>query len=122
MSGRVLVVEDELIGGLYLCEMLSAMGCEVLGPVLSAAEALEAISAGKIDLVLMDVALQGPSSGIEAALAITRNHKIPVIFISAHSDPHTKRRAIASGAVCFHPKPFDPELLKADVLRILVGH
>jgi FixJ family two-component response regulator len=41
--------------------------------------------------------------------------ELPVIFISAHRDEATRRRAVEQGAVCFLYKPFDP----ADLLRAI---
>jgi DNA-binding response OmpR family regulator len=46
--------------------------------------------------------------GIELQRRIRLEHpKLPVIFISAHHDEKTRRRALDDGAVGFLYKPFD---------------
>jgi FixJ family two-component response regulator len=38
-------------------------------------------------------------------------HHIPLIFITAHRDEETRRRALRGGAVAFLDKPFSDEVL-----------
>jgi len=42
---------------------------------------------------------------------LTRNERIPIIFISAHGENGARAQAIQAGAVAFLAKPFDPEEL-----------
>jgi FixJ family two-component response regulator len=69
--------------------------------------------AGAICLIT-DVRMPG-MNGIELQRSIRRERpKLPVIFISAHHDDHTRQRALNEGAVGFLYKPFDAvELLEA---------
>jgi FixJ family two-component response regulator len=61
--------------------------------------------------------------GIELQRRIRLEHpKLPVIFISAHHDEKTRRRAIEDGAVGFLYKPFDGmDLLEAIKVALITA-
>jgi CheY-like chemotaxis protein len=61
-GARVLVVEDELLVSWMVEDMLTDLGCLVVGPACSVAQALEAVAAGNIDLAVLDVNLNGEMS------------------------------------------------------------
>ncbi len=59
-SGRVLVVEDESLIALELCDMLASLGWIVIGPVGSVAEAMRVLDGtAPVDVALLDVNLDG---------------------------------------------------------------
>jgi two-component system, response regulator PdtaR len=61
--------------------------------VISGEEAINKAHEMDVDLVLMDINLQGKMDGIEAAGIIRDRLGIPIIFISAYSDEDTIQRA-----------------------------
>jgi CheY-like chemotaxis protein len=108
---RILVVEDEAIVAMDICNRLSRMGYEVSAIASSGEEAIERAKEGP-QLILMDILLKGKMDGIEAASHIWERLNIPVIFISAHSDDKTMQRAKLAGAKGHIIKPFDDMDLK----------
>lgn len=56
---RVLVVEDETIVALDVCENLQDFGCEILGPAPSVAKALAVLETQTPDVALLDENLDG---------------------------------------------------------------
>jgi PAS domain S-box-containing protein len=63
------------------------------------------------ELILMDVRLAGSLDGIQAAEIIHRSRDVPVVYLTAHSDNETLRRAAATAASGYLVKPFkSPEL------------
>ena len=62
----ILIVEDESIVALDIKHHLLRFGYAVLGPVASAAAAFELLDQNGVDLVLMDIRIQGEMDGIEA--------------------------------------------------------
>jgi PAS domain S-box-containing protein len=90
---QVLIVEDEYIIAANLQENLESLGYGVLDIVSSAVEAIEAAIELHPDLVLMDVQLQGEMDGIQAAEQIWNHLKIPIIYVTGHSDQSTVERA-----------------------------
>jgi len=59
------------------------------------------------DLVLMDIRLRGRIDGITAASAIRQRDNVPVVFITAHSDPVTIERAKEAAPLGYLIKPFN---------------
>jgi len=96
MTGRILVVEDEVVIAMEIESVLQQMGYEVLGPVMTGQDAIALTAEKRPDLILMDIRLKGDIDGISAADHIYHLYKIPVIFLTAHSDPKTVDKAIAT--------------------------
>lgn len=83
MSRRVLIVEDELIVADDIEWQLTSIGYEVTGIAASGDEALAAIDERRPDIVLMDIQLQGPMNGIEAAKLIQARTGSAIVFVTA---------------------------------------
>jgi CheY-like chemotaxis protein len=113
MKARILIVEDESIVQLDIQNRLRRLGHVVVGAAVSGEEAVAKAAELKPDLVLMDVRLEGPMDGIEAASRIRAIREVPVLFLTAHSrDTGGQRQAV------FHPrvaKPFRETELQAAI-------
>lgn len=108
---RILVVEDERIVALDLAATLKELGYCVVGLSSRGEEAIQRTAELVPQLILMDVRLAGTLDGIQAAEIIRRKHDIPVIYLTAHSDNETLRRAARTNASGYLVKPFkSPEL------------
>jgi PAS domain S-box-containing protein len=90
-SYKVLVVEDEGLIARDIAGRLEALGHEVVGIASTAEEALEQAAAAEI--VLMDIQIDGPTDGVNAAAQIRERYHIPVVFLTAHTDRATLDRA-----------------------------
>jgi len=86
---RILLVEDENVTAMDIESYLVRLGYEVPAIVSSGEEAIRAAAEARPDLVLMDITLDGPMSGIEAAAEIWKAHAIPIVFLTAHTDAET---------------------------------
>lgn len=107
----VLIVEDDMIVGTHISMLLSEAGYEVSGILPRAEAALNHLEAHTPDLVLMDINLKGEMDGIEAAKYIYEHMGLPVIFLTANSDPGTFQRAKVAFPHAFITKPFQPDTL-----------
>ena len=104
---RILIVEDESIVAMDIERGVKALGDEVVGATGTGAEAVDLAGRYRPDLVLMDVRLQGPMDGIEAACRIRQRFHLPVIFLTAYADETTVHRAKAANPFGYLLKPFD---------------
>jgi len=104
---KLLVVEDESIVALDIKHRAELLGYEVVGIASSGEEALELTREKKPDLVLMDIVLKGEVDGIEAAEIIKREYDIPVVYLTAHADKETLKRAKLTEPFGYLIKPFD---------------
>lgn len=80
---------------------------ELVDIVRTGADALNAVETYKdIDLILMDIHLDGDINGVETAkLLIQGNKQIPVIFITGDDNPETIAMATLSNVYGFMTKP-----------------
>ena len=65
MKEKLLIVEDQFIEANNLQEMLETAGYFVTGIARSVPKALELIARNKPDIVLLDIFVKGPRTGID---------------------------------------------------------
>jgi CheY-like chemotaxis protein len=87
VKARILIVEDESIVAFDLSSRLEAMGFNVIGIASNGVTAIEIAKKELPDMVLMDIMLGGEIDGIETAKKINESNFIPVIYLTAYSDP-----------------------------------
>ena len=81
---RVLVVEDEMMVSMLIEDMLSDLGCRVVGPASRLDEALELAKAGGIDCAVLDVNLGGQP--IFPLADLLRERGRPFAFATGYGD------------------------------------
>lgn len=102
---KILIVEDQFIEANNLQEMLEQAGYTITGIARSVSGALNMIDAEKPDMVLVDIFLKGPLTGIDLAKTL-RQKNIPFIYLSANSNRQTLEAAKATRPYGFLVKPF----------------
>ncbi|HEY3937634.1 MAG TPA: response regulator [Bryobacteraceae bacterium] len=102
---KVLIVEDEPIIAADADRKLRRLDYEVLAIASDAEEGFLAAAATQPDVVLMDIDLKGSSDGIEAATKVYSELQIPVVFMTAHDDMKTLRRAQEAEPFGYMTKP-----------------
>lgn len=119
---NVLVVEDESIVALDICQGLKRYGYGVFGPVATGEAAIQKAKELRPDVVLMDIMLKGPMDGIQAASQISDMTNIPIIFLTAHADKTTLERAKITEPYAYVVKPFEDSALHAALEITLYKH
>jgi CheY-like chemotaxis protein len=114
----ILIVEDEPIVSLSLSHALSSWGFKA-SVVPSGEEALVFVEQQTVHLILMDIRLKGKLDGIEAAVRILGQKRVPIIFLTAYADPEIIERIRATGAFGYLEKPYNDAELKEMILRAL---
>ncbi len=116
-QARILLVDDRIENLIALDAILSPLD-QILVPVRSGEQALQALQADEFAVVLLDVVMPG-MNGIETAGRIKQNAKtrdVPIIFLTAAlAQPEQPFLGYAAGAVDYLAKPFDPGVLMAKV-------
>ena len=103
---RILIVEDEAITAMHIEDILLDLGHIVADTVESGPAAVAAASRLRPDLLLIDIRLAKGTDGIAAALEIRHSLGIPLVFMSAHTDPATRKRADTAEPLGYLVKPF----------------
>jgi CheY-like chemotaxis protein len=116
-QARILLVDDRAENLVALDAILSSLN-QILVPVRSGEQALQALLADEFAVVLLDIVMPG-MDGFETAARIKRDAKtrdVPIIFLTAAvAQPEQAFRGYAAGAVDYLAKPFDPGVLRAKV-------
>lgn len=110
-----MVVDDERIVAQDIMEVITNMGCEVVGTALSGPEAIEKAGALRPDLILMDITLQGQMDGVEAATIIRERYDVACVFLNAYSDKSYLERAKLTQPAGYMVKPFEEGGLRSTV-------
>jgi len=121
-SGRLVIVEDEGILALDLERHLTGAGFDVRGVAADSDSALALVAAEHPDLVLMDIRLHGTRDGIDTATELRLRFDVPVVYLTAHSDPKTMARAQLTEPMGYLLKPFKKPDLQNVVTIALARH
>jgi CheY-like chemotaxis protein len=116
----VLVVEDDDDLAAYLVDLLEDVGHEATR-VATAEAALDKLVAAEFDVVLTDVRLGGPMTGVGLAERMRRDARPEVVIVmTAFGSPDVVESALTAGAVACLSKPFrSAELLGCIELGVL---
>ena len=107
----IAVVEDDVLTGDMVSDILSAEGFQVLR-AYSGTEALYLLRQNKADLVLLDLMLPG----LDGEQVLAHIKDIPVIILSSRTDVEDKITLLNEGACDYITKPFSAEELIARIL------
>ena len=123
LSGRVLVVEDHPINGLFIKTTLSKLGLGVT-LVLDGRQGLDQVQREPYDLVLMDVNMP-VMDGYQATERIRQweqagqRPRLPIVALTADAYEEDRKRCLAVGMDDFVTKPVVLSVLKAALRRWL---
>jgi PAS domain S-box-containing protein len=112
---KIMVVEDEGVTAMNIKSDLLELGFEVPAVVANGEEAVRQTASLLPDLILMDITLDGPMSGIEAATEIRRTHAIPIVYLTAHTDAETLNRSKETEPFGYLPKPCSMNTMSATI-------
>jgi PAS domain S-box-containing protein len=119
-TARILLAEDNITNQQVAVGILKKLGLRA-DAVANGAEALRSLETIPYDLVLMDVQMP-VVDGLEAAQRIrdprstVRNHKIPIIAMTAHAMQGDREKCLEAGMDDYVSKPVAPQSL-AEVLE-----
>jgi two-component system OmpR family response regulator len=114
---RILIVDDDFEIRSLLADYLEANGCHAVTAQDGTAMA-QALAGPKIDLVVLDWNLPG-ADGLALCRKLRAGSSLPVIMLTARSDPMDRIVGLEMGADDYVPKPFEPRELLARIRSVL---
>ncbi len=120
---NVLIVEDQLIPANYLKAIInSSKNFKVNKIATNAKEVKDFLKNNTIDVIFMDIMIQGPISGAELAFDIHIMYpNIQIIFLTAYSEDEMLEYAVNSNAFAYLLKPYREQEIIA-TLKLLESH
>ena len=107
---RILLIEDNLINQTVALHMLKAAGC-ITEVAKDGKEALEKFDQHHYDLILSDLSLPDMDGFAIARYIRQKNHIIPIVAVTAHSNEESRIEAFESGMNDVICKPFTAKSL-----------
>ena len=121
-KANILIVEDEAVVAADLAGKLERAGYRAIGIASEGEDAIETAKALGPDLVLMDIRLAGPMDGIKTAERIQASRNIPIVYLTAHSDMDTLRRAASTEPFGYILKPIEERDVTTQIEIALFKH
>jgi len=118
---KIMVIEDDPIVSMAMENLLAEAGYVILLSCARGEDAPALAERQRPDLILADVKLAGTMDGVEAVAAIRARSDVPVIFVTAHTDPATRERMRAVAPADVLAKPVPEFLLVRAVAAALRG-
>ncbi len=103
---RILVVEDEGLIAFDIATRLEELGYGDVSVAATGADAIRQAEHMRPHLVFMDITLWGDMDGIEAAEIIRDRFGSRIVYVTAHSDPSVRDRAMATSPAGYILKPY----------------
>lgn len=109
---NILIVEDDELIAMEVERVVDMLEYNHVDTVDHSEGALAACAAEDVDLIIMDIHIQGSHDGIELADMIKADHDIEILFVTSMQDNLTFNRANRTNPVGFLQKPFSELQLK----------
>jgi CheY-like chemotaxis protein len=114
-QASIFYVEDDPILARVLKWRLETLGYIICGSASTGEEAIEKIPGAKPDLVLLDIELGGEMDGIDVGEFLSKQTRIPFIYLTSHADGLTLLRAKIWSPEGYIKKPVDEEQLRISI-------
>ena len=118
---ELLVVDDSKVMRDMVVACLRGIPDARFTQAASALEAIERLSLGRFDLVLLDLNMPD-TSGIEVLEFVRAQDNLkglPIVVVTTRGDEASRASALAAGATLFMTKPFTPEAIVGEAQRLL---
>ncbi len=120
---KIMIAEDFEIIREDFCETInSQVDMEIIGSVSTGHGIVELVSEKIPDIVLLDIEMEHPRAGIEAAEKINKiNQLIKIIFLTVHENDEIIFSAMATGAADYIVKSVEPYELLNHIRNVYQG-
>ena len=105
----ILIVEDESMVSEYLRSQLEKSDYDVVDEVKSGENALDVVEEQDVDVILMDIKLEGELNGVETAQKINEDHNSAIIYVTAYSDNELIEQAKLTEPAGYLIKPIEQD-------------
>lgn len=119
---KILIAEDESIIARDIAKTLQKLFYNVVGISRNGRDVVMKAAELRPHLILMDINLEGETSGIDAAHEIMSKFNIPVVYLTAFADNDTLQKAKITEPLGYILKPYDDRTLYTTIEMALHKH
>lgn len=112
---NILIVEDEVLIARQIQKTLELNNYNCIGICVDYTSAIQKLETHAVDLVLLDVNLNGKKTGIDLAKYINQKSSIPFLFLTSYSDRNTLSKLKLCSPIGYLNKPFNDTTLLTNI-------
>ncbi|RXJ67423.1 hypothetical protein CRV08_10875 [Halarcobacter ebronensis] len=113
MEYKLLIVEDNTIAYEYLKGILQKLNFKNIYHASDSSTVLDIVKDTHIDLIFMDINIDGSLDGIECVKMLDKVYFIPIIYTTAYADSNTIEEAKNDNVFGYLIKPFSMDSVEA---------
>jgi two-component system, response regulator PdtaR len=119
---NILIVEDDPTLSGMIAEYVKEYGYNIVGVCNNGHDAIKTVFEYPVDLILMDVGIEGELDGIETASKIKDLFSVSLIYITGQCDDNLLKRASLTEPNAYLVKPFKQEDIKSNIEMAIFKH
>lgn len=112
---NILIVEDEVLLAKLIEKTLNQNGYNSAGIAIDYTGAIELLETTHVDLVVLDININGTKSGIDLAYYINKKLSIPFIFMTSYNDNDTLNKLKLLNPIAYLNKPVNESTLLTNI-------
>lgn len=112
---NILIVEDEVLIASQIEMFLELNGYNCVGIAVDYTGAIELLESNPVDLILLDIKINGTKTGIDLAKYINKNLKVPFLFLTSYNDKDTLQELKLQNPIGYINKPINDATLLTNI-------
>jgi len=112
---NILIVEDEVLIATQIEMFLELNGYNSVGIAVDYTGAIELLESNPVDLILLDVKINGSKDGIDLAKYVNQNLALPFLFLTSYNDKDTLQELKLLNPVGYINKPINDATLLTNI-------
>ncbi|MFY0631319.1 MAG: response regulator [Flavobacteriaceae bacterium] len=111
----ILIVEDEVLIASQIEMFLELNGYNCVGIAVDYTGAIELLESNPVDLILLDIKINGSKDGIDIAKYVNKNLGVPFLFLTSYNDAETLKELKYLNPIGYINKPINDATLLTNI-------
>ena len=103
---NVLILEDEPLISYHIAQVIKKLECNLLDISTNFEDVMKIASKNRIDLLISDIKIIGVLDGIDVSKRVYELYSSEILFLTAHVDNETIKKASSVNSIGYLIKPF----------------
>ncbi len=112
---NILIVEDEVLIASQIEMFLELNGYKCVGIAVDYTGAIELLESNPVDLILLDIKINGSKDGIDVAKYVNKKLGLPFLFLTSYNDVETLKELKHLNPISYINKPINDATLLTNI-------